>query len=135
MPCTVELVCVDPKRIDQFWPHARLLIRCAMEQTGLSEFSDIERDVLSGHQLLWLAGSDRIEAAATTHLTRTGGKPVLILTACSGSQRERWLSLLARIETYARNEGCRCLRIYGRKGWERVLNGYRVEHVILEKAL
>lgn len=135
MPSRVDLVCVDPARVALIWPSARQLIRTAIERTQLSEFADIERDILTGDQLLWLAWSGQIEAAATTHLIKTGGKPVLVITACSGHNRERWLPLLAKIEDYARKEGASCVRIYGRKGWERALNGYRVEHVILERAL
>ena len=127
-----DLVCVDPKRIDEIWPHAKHLIRSAIEKTNLSSFDDLERDVLDGKQLLWLAVDGAlILAAATTQLVR----PVCILTACAGENRERWLPLFGAIETYAKNEGCRTMRIFGRKGWERVLDGYHVEHVILEKAL
>ena len=119
----------------QIWPQARGLIRAAIEQTDLSDFEDIEKQILSGDQLLWLAISDRVEAAATTHLIKTRGKPVLVVTAVSGSQRERWLPLRHRIENYAKAEGCSCVRLYGRKGWERELKDYRVEHVIMEKRL
>jgi len=131
----VELVCVDPKLVDQFWPHASKLIQTAVERTGLCEFKDIESQVLSGRQLLWLAWSGSIEAAATTELVEINGHMVCVLTACGGHQRERWLPLLAKIEQFAKDEGCECLRIFGRKGWERVLNDYRVEHIILEKQL
>jgi hypothetical protein len=128
----VSLVCVDPTRIDEIWPHAKHLIKAAIEATELSDFRDIERAVLDGDQLLWLAWNGQaIEAAATTQLL----KGVCVLTACSGHHRERWLPLFARIEQYAKNEGCKVMRIYGRRGWERVLDGYKVEHVILEKAL
>lgn len=126
-----DLVCVDPEQIFDFWPHARELIKAAIDATNLSDFSDLESDVLEGKQLLWLAWSGHIEAAATTHLSRG----VCTLTACSGHQRERWLPLFDRIEKYAKDEGCSAMRLYGRRGWERVLDGYRVEHVILEKAL
>ncbi|UQD85544.1 hypothetical protein [Bradyrhizobium phage ppBeUSDA76-2] len=124
-------MCVDPARVHEFWPFASGLIKTAIERTGLSAFEDIEKQVLAGEQLLWLAWSEQIEAAATTHLSRG----VCTLTACSGHQRERWLPLFATIEKYAKDEGCSTLRLYGRKGWERVLDGYRVEHVILEKGL
>lgn len=107
------------------------MIRVAIERTGLSDFAEIEKDVLEGRQLLWLAVSDRIEAAATTHLSRN----ICTLTACGGHQRERWLSLFVRIEKYARDEGCHTMRLYGRKGWARVLDGYRVEHVVMEKQI
>lgn len=127
----IDLVCCDPKEIAQIWVYAGPMIRAAIERTNLSDFADIEKDVLAGDQLLWIAVSDRIEAAATTHLSRN----ICTLTACSGHQRERWLPLFARIEKYAKDEGCYLMRIYGRKGWERVLNGYHVEHVILEKPL
>ncbi len=128
-----NLVCVDPEQVFEFWPHARGLIKAAIDATNLSDFADIESDVLEGKQLLWLAWSGKIEAAATTHLSRN----VCTLTAVSGHQMERWLSLRAKIEQYAKDEGCHTIRAYGRKGWERVLanDGYRVEHVILEKAL
>jgi hypothetical protein len=113
------------------WPHVKDKIRAAIERTDLSAFEDIEADVLSGAQLVWIAWEGEILAAATTKLVRN----VCVLVACSGYDRERWLPLFAEIEKYAENEGCSSMRIYGRKGWERVLNGYRVEHVILEKRL
>jgi hypothetical protein len=128
---SVDLLCVNPADVAETWPLARDLICAAIERTELSDFADIEKDVLSGDQLLWLAISDRVEAAATTHLSRN----VCTLTACSGHQRERWLPLFARIEKYAKDEGCHTMRIYGRKGWERVLDGYKAEYVILEKSL
>jgi len=135
MPSTADLVCVPPKDVHQIWPQARQLIKTAIEHTGLSEFQDVEYDVLSGDQLLWLVISDHIEAAVTTHLIKTAGRPVCVITACSGAQRERWLALKAKIEKYAKDEGCSCVRLYGRVGWQRVLKDYRVEHVIMEKAL
>ncbi len=131
MSFAVDLICVDPKEISQVWPYAGNLIRAAIEQTGLSEFEDIERQVFSGDQLLWLAISDHIEAAATTHLSNN----VCTIVACAGHNRERWLPLRAKIEAYAKAEGCRAVRLYGRKGWERTLRDYHVEFVIMEKAV
>jgi hypothetical protein len=128
---SVDLICCNPADVQKSWPLARDLIKAAIERTDLSDFADIEKDVLAGDQLLWLAISDRVEAAATTHLSRN----VCTLTACSGHQRERWLPLFSEIEKYAAKEGCHTMRIYGRKGWERVLDGYRAEYVILEKDL
>ena len=131
-----ELVCVDPKRVNDVWPLARELIRSAIDYTELNDFSDIETDVLYGDQLLWLAYENKsIEAAATTQIIKVRNQKVLILTACAGHDRGRWLPLFEKIEQFGRDEGCKRCRIYGRKGWERVLNGYRVEHVILEKVL
>jgi hypothetical protein len=126
------LICVDPERVEEFWPHVKPLIQSAIERTKLSAFEDIERAVLGGHQLLWLAWDGKqIEAAATTQLYHGA----CILTACGGVNCEHWLPLFEHIEQYARDEGCERMRIYGRKGWEHVLDGYETKYVILEKAI
>ena len=130
-----SLVCVPPAMIAQFWPHARPLIESAIARTGLSDFAALERAVLGGEQLLWLAWSDRLEAAGTTELSRVGGATICTLTACGGSGHRRWLHLLAELEAYAAAEGCTTLRIFGRRGWQRLLASYRLSHVILEKDL
>lgn len=132
----VELVCVPPDRVNEFWPYTRHLILSAIRRTGLSDPADVEMDVLNGDQLLWFAWSgNTIEAAATTQLTTIKDKQVCTLTACGGSDMRRWLPLFSQIEQYAKNEGCCCVRIYGRRGWQRVLEGYQPKHVVLERAL
>ncbi len=136
MPASVELVCVDPKRVHDIWPHVAPLIHGAVKRTNLSHTLDIELDVLCGRSLLWLAWDGRtVKAAATTALIKTDVEKVCVLTACGGGDMRLWLPLLRRIESYARDEGCACVRIHGRKGWARVLDGYRAQHVILRKEL
>jgi hypothetical protein len=130
-----DLICIDPARIHEMWPHVKDKIRAAVERTGLSSFADIESDVLAGMQLVWIAWDGKeILAAATTQLVKPLDK-VCVLTACSGYDRAQWLPLFEQIEKYAEAEGCMKMRIFGRPGWERVLDGYRREYVILEKRL
>lgn len=136
MPASVELICVDPKRAHEFWPHVAPLIAKAIKRTNLSHSADVEYDTLHGDGLLWLAVDGKtILAAATTVLVETDADKVCILTACAGVKMAQWLPLLRKIEAYASNEGCACVRMYGRKGWARVLADYHVEHVILERPL
>ena len=136
MPASVDLVCVDPKRVHEFWPHVSPMIKRAVTRTNLSHTADIEYDTLHGDGLLWLAWDGKtILAAATTVLVETDTDKVCVLSACAGEQMEQWLPLLRNIEAYAKAEGCACVRIYGRKGWARVLEGYHVEHVVLERPL
>jgi hypothetical protein len=138
MRSSAELVCVDPKRVHDIWPHIAPLVRSAIARTGLSAFADIEQDILRGNALLWLAvggegGVAAIEAVASTSLQQTDSGKVCIITACAGANMARWLPLINHIEAYARAEGCRCVRIFGRKGWLRVLEGYRATSVVLDK--
>ena len=136
MTTRAEIVCVDPVRVRAIWPAVKHLIRRAVLRTNLSHTADIERETLEGDGLLWLAlDGGHIKAAATTVLAATDTDTSCILTACGGDDMPAWLPLLGRIEAYARAEGCARLRIYGRKGWARVLSDYRNTHVILEKEL
>jgi hypothetical protein len=140
MPSSVRLVCVDPEWVDEIWPHVAPLLRSAIARTGLSAFRDIECDILCGDALLWIASNGEgaapaIEAAASTSLQQTDVGKVCVITACAGTKMTRWLPLIAGIEAYARDEGCKRVRIYGRRGWLHVLDGYREKYVITDKEL
>jgi hypothetical protein len=136
MHCTAELLCVNPANVAGVWRLVRGPLQSAMDRTQLGSIEELESDVLEGRQLLWLAiARGDIFAVATTHLVKPGEDKVCVLTACAGHHRETWLPLFAFIEEYARAEGAKKMRIFGRKGWERVLDGYHVEHVVLEKVM
>lgn len=136
MPRSAELACVDPALVSQIWPHVSHLIRRAMERADLGLFTPVERDVLAGHALLWIAtDGTHIEAAAVTQLERTETRKLCTIVACGGSAMRDWLHLIGQIEEFARAESCDATRIIGRKGWTRMLTEYRATRVILEKAL
>jgi hypothetical protein len=156
----VRLVCVDPARAHEVWPHVRDLILAAMKRGDLGSFRPVEDNVLRGDALLWLAiareehqGVDArlrglcrerpdgdgkcIAAAAVTAVHETEWRKVCVVVACGARQREGggWLALLDGIENYARKAGCSAVRIMGRKGWARVLTSYRAKRIILERDL
>jgi hypothetical protein len=130
------LVCINPEHVREIWPLAVRLLKEAIRNTGLSAFATIERDILDGLSLLWIAwnGQD-IEAAAATSLQQTEAGKVCVITACAGADMTRWLPLIRGIEAYAQAEGCHCVRIFGRKGWARVLDGYEQTYAIIDKRL
>ena len=130
-----ELLCVDPAQVGHFWPHVEPLLRPAIEDVGLSDFADIEAEILEGRALVWLAWNGQIAAAASTSICRVGEDRICILTACGGHGIDDWLSLLGKIEEYAKLEGCKAMRIYGRDGWLRALDGYRKKAIVIEKEL
>ena len=136
MPSSVELVCVDPKRIHEIWPRVSPLLKAACHRTKLNAFADIEADILSGRSLVWMAWNGRtVESAAATILINSEIGKVCIITLCGGSDMKRWLPLIEQIETYAKAEGCKRVRIFGRKGWLYVLDGFEEKHVIMDKDL
>jgi hypothetical protein len=136
MRSSAELVCVDPKRVGEFWPHVGPLLKAACRRTELNAFADIEADILAGRSLLWLAWNGRtIEAVAATILISTEIGKVCIITACGGHEMTGWLPLIGGIEDHARAEGCSRIRIFGRKGWLRALDGFEEKHIIMDKEL
>ena len=97
MPCSVDLACVDPGQVGMIWPRVAPRLRRAIRRTGLSAFADIERDVLAGRALLWLAlsgasGAAAIDAVAATRLELTETGMVCVITACEGQTMARWLA-------------------------------------------
>jgi hypothetical protein len=136
MRSSAELVCVDPRRVLEIWPYVAPLLKAACVRTGLNALADIEADILSGRSLLWLAWNGQaIEAAAATVLIETEIGKVCIITACGGRAMRRWLPLIFEIENYAKAEGCSRVRIFGRKGWLRALEGFEEKYVIMDKEL
>lgn len=136
MRSSAELICVDPKRVREIWPHVAPLLKAACVRTELNAFADIESDILSGRSLLWLAwNGEALEAAAATILINSEIGKVCIITVCGGHHMRRWLPLIAEIENCARAEGCIRVRIFGRKGWLRVLEGFEEKHIIMDKDL
>jgi hypothetical protein len=130
------IVCVDPALVHRVWPLVCDLIHAAMKRGNLSSYQALSQSVHSGHALLWIAtGGGGIQAAAVTSLAQTEWRKVCEIVACGGRNRARWLHLIERIEDFARAEGCSATRIIGRKGWARVLSGYRAKRVVLEKEL
>ena len=119
-----------------FWPHVAPMLKAAVDRTNLGRFQEIEDSVLDGDGLLWIATVDsKIAAAATTLLIKCEHGLVCVITACGGNDMSQWLPLLAGIEKYAKAENCMALRIFGRPGWQRALEGYQVTNIVLERTL
>lgn len=131
----VHPVCVDPKCVHELWLHVAPLVKAGVLRTDLSHFDEIESDVLAGRSLLWLGWYGHIEAAVTTTLLQSNTGKVCVITAAGGRGLARWEPLLERIEAYAKAEGCDRVRLFGRKGWRRLMRQYELSHIILEKGL
>ena len=159
-----QLLCVPPDKVALIWPRVSGLILAAMKRGDLSSYEPVERSVLTGHALLWLAvtredGRERpeaheeqpgvngiarerrdgdgvqVHAAAVTELHQSEWRKVCVIVACGGTEMGRWLDLIGPIEEFARAEQCSAMRIMGRMGWTRVLPTYRPKRIVLEKEL
>jgi hypothetical protein len=135
------MLCVDPARVAEMWPHVEGLIGKATRH-GDYDTDVIRRDLLSGLSLLWISWDEakhRIVACATTTLIKTRRGLVCLLTACAGENILEWYDKgMAIIEAYAKAEGCIAVRVNGRLGWRRWLRQRGVwtePYVTLEKRM
>jgi len=76
-----------------------------------------------------------IGAAAGTILINSDVSRVCIITVCGGRGLMSWLPLLGEIEACAKREDCSRARIFDRKGWLHLFDGYTQEHIIMDKDL
>lgn len=129
----MQLVCVPPSDVPSVLPSVVDMLRPALTRTRLGSWEALERNVLAGRALLWLAWDGaRIVAAAATELQQCEGGSVCVIAACGGRGAPQWLPLLEQIEGYAKAEGCRAVRFFGRAGWLRRLRRYQQVAVVAE---
>lgn len=79
-----------------------------------------DRPMLLDHELVWTVHErGKLLAAATTRVTKDGIAEVMFV---GGRDFRRWLKPLDdMIAAWARAEGMRAVRAYGRRGWVKVL--------------
>jgi hypothetical protein len=133
-----QLICIDPARTHEFWPHIAPLIKAAMVRGAITDFDDVQAAAFDGRALVWIAwNGTAIKAAAVTQLSTVHSERFCTIVACgaAGADRAAWLPLLAGLERYAKSENCQAMRIFGRRGWERLLPDYRPARVLLQKEL
>jgi hypothetical protein len=135
------LLCVPPDQVEKFWPHVEILISRAFLVGGGDDTPNSTRQRLNdGKAQLWIVLDDRkaggeLTAAATTELILTPKEKICVITSCAGKDLRRWDRFIADLEKFARDEGCAKLRIYGRRGWRKILSGYREPWITLEKSI
>jgi hypothetical protein len=131
-----QAICVDPPRVAEAWPLVAPFIRRAAERDDRSDVTRIVHDLRNGTALLWLAWDGKaVCAAAVTQLNVANRRKFCTITTCGGRELKRWLSLISALERFAIAEGCTSVRIYGRRGWARVLPDYRLHSIVLQKEL
>ena len=105
----------DPER-HRDWPQMKAFLEPAAQRGGVPV---LERD-----EAVWAIYDGLLTGAATARLTTSGfGEIVLV----GGLYHRRWINKLDHlIGEWMKAEGMESVRAYGRKGWVRVLNDWKV---------
>lgn len=135
---TVHVEAVEPGTAAQYWTRVRDMIDVGYAVGDDVMPADIVERIAGGLVLLWVAIDDEngnIIAAMTTELVPMRSGLVCWMCQCGGDRMQDWSRFHVKIEEYAKVEGCGKVVLRGRRGWERVLEGYTVRSVQLEKVL
>lgn len=99
---------------------------------GTHLFEDVERAINDGIMQLWPSEN----SAAVTEIVQYARKRVLNVFLASGDLDEI-IGGLDAASMWGKQQGCESITLYGRKGWERVLDshGFKPVMVVLERAI
>ncbi len=131
-PADVELLAIEPARVDQIWSLARGHLALGLSWTRKMDLESLHARLLDGTAQLWMAylpATSRILCSCVTEiLLWESGYRTLRVLLVGGGRLELWKHLIRDIEAYARKEGAQAIEIVGRKGWERIFRGEGFTH-------
>ncbi len=134
----MSVFCLGPEQIDALWPRYAHHLERLERETGLVLASATRADLTTAHKQLWgYQEGDAINGVAITQVYDTPrGKACEVVGACgTETARGQIDQIINEIEKWAADIGCTRMRVLGRKGWQRRLNGYEQTGIILEKEI
>lgn len=134
MPAALRYVPTED--VEYWWPLLEPLLNRACERDGSDlSIEELQERAFADDVRLWFAEIDgRIVASMATGEITMGAERAVHIFALAGDEMDEWLGpLLKEFERLARINGISRVRLNGRPGWSRVMSGYRVTSVILEK--
>lgn len=123
--------------IDMVWRYVEPHLKRAIIQQDEYTPEEVRSNLRRAKSQLWASLNDdgQIEAALVTQIKKTAdGRLYCLLQACGGDNLEGWSKYLPAVEEWARSKGCDEMRVYGRRGWAKVL-GYEPTMTKLSKKL
>lgn len=134
MPAALRYVPVGD--LDYWWPLVEPLLQRAVVDGDVGT-DEIRERAEAGTMRLWIGeAACRVAMAAATTEIEIGTERAVHIVALGGDDMGEWLQpCLAEFERLARLNGIARVRLTGRRGWSRVMPGYREASVTLEKCL
>jgi hypothetical protein len=135
----VELVLIPRDHIVAVWdlaePHLKRALSYADQEFTIE---DVRKLLEEGRFQLWIGWDVERKQPVGAGVTEIFDYPrrrvcFLVLWA-SEAPRSTWLSCLATVEHWASAKGCVAMRLLGRKGWGRVLDGYRPQYTVFVRS-
>jgi len=110
--------------------HLKDQVQKALDYDKAFDFSDINKLVEKGKLKIF----QNKDGVLITHLVPYPKKKILSILLGAGTL-DKVLSLVPKVEDYAKENGCTELIFAGRKGWEKVLPDWKFKNIMMKKSL
>ncbi len=139
MSVAIELVLIPAGHVGAVWHLAEPHLRRALSYAdGEFTLEDVRKLMEEGRFQLWMGwdlGRRQAVGAGVTEIFDYPRRRVCFLVLwASEAPRATWLPCLKTVEQWAAAQGCIAMRLLGRKGWARVLNGYRPQYTVFVRS-
>lgn len=122
---------VPSHEIDAVWPDVVDLLRQAfvLSDDGVTE-EDVHLDLMNQDRQLWLikSGEDHIDYVFVTQIIQYKRTKIGQCTFGAGKNPNAWMYHLNALMAYFKSIGCDQVEVVGRKGWEKFLAPFGVDH-------
>lgn len=132
---SASLFTVQPENLKELWPQLEPKLQKALSRGAAWTAIDIAGQVLKGRAQIWGVWDEQIKSVWVTSISIYHEFSVCDVLSCGGDGLKDMVLYLKNVEVWAKEKGCSFVRIYGRKGWKRILPEYENTAVVLEKKL
>lgn len=139
---TYRLHLIEPEFVADFLDGLKIWERLESElwrSGGRLTAKTLREQLDSGRARLWLVveNDKKVCAAFATEASPYSDDGPLVLTIqhLVGEKMTRWISLIAGVEEWAREQGCEKIEAHGRRGWRHALPGWKEAMTVIEKDL
>jgi hypothetical protein len=110
------------------WERCRHWLDLALD--GTHSIEDVRAEIEAGRAQFWPMPES---ACVTVVQDYPKGRALRVWLA--GGDLDDLVKHLPVLDNYGREQGCGAIELEGRRGWERVLPGYRATRVVLRKEI
>jgi hypothetical protein len=126
---------VQPEEIETIWPRVEELVGRALARAdGRYGLADVKASLIARKRQLWVVWP-ACDCLGITEISRYPQQTRLTVFALAGRLPPDWRDVLRRLESWAKEIGCRAVELRGRKGWIRRLPDYRAGLIEMTKEI
>ena len=128
---------VHPEDVEYMWAEVEPILDRVKEHTeGELETSDFLHLLNNGEMQLWVSvEGNEVEAAMVTQIITYPQKKILRIISLAGHDFKRLRPSQELVESFAVQQNCTALEMWGRKGWKKLLTDWQDTYIVYTKDL